>query len=135
MSRRDFRSLVVTAAILGGAAMAQALPDSQRSAPTDRLSEDSRKAIFAQYTSCQAKVDADYEKNPVTGGKTERNGISARASIARDLKARERVVEVGYARCADTTKKSYEISELELQRVVSEGTCKRWSPLTGQPTC
>jgi hypothetical protein len=122
--------------LLGGAAVAGQAPSPApvRTAATIEMSDSARQAVFAELTTCRAKVIEEFDEDPSVR-RTPPRSVSAKAGIARDKRARKEVIDAGYAECAAAARDKHSVSDLDLQRILSMGTCKRWAPLTGKPTC
>jgi hypothetical protein len=97
--------------------------------PVARLTEDARKAMFADLHACRAEVgrkaDAQY---------ADRDGQSAAATTMRQ-RQRLRYASSGQAVCGQRIMRLHRLQKAELEQIEREGTCRQWAPLAGSPTC
>jgi hypothetical protein len=98
-----------------------------------RLSEPVRKTMFMQVVTCRAEVDR------MAG--TLYPDVDPRApgySPQKDRKIfheRARYEDEGLLRCSTQAASAHALTRLELRSIMAEGSCKRWPPLTGKPSC
>ena len=98
-----------------------------------RLSEVTRKTVFAKISACHGdvkkKADDLYPEM-----KLQSPGYSAKADMKR-FRERSRFEDAGVAACGRKALETHSIDVPELRSITAEGVCKQWSPLTGKPAC
>jgi hypothetical protein len=131
MSRSTFFVVALLVALLSEAPARQqdtAASGPQASyRPLTRVAEQDRQTVFSELMDCREEVSrkADQLYPSAEGGPNSRV----------HHRQRSRAISTGNAVCGQDTMKKHQLQRDELGQIESEGTCKRWAPLTGTPTC
>ena len=98
-----------------------------------RMSEEMRKAIFAEQSACRTdvrrKADEQFPEMTLRSGEYDPKGDVKR------FRARSRFEDAGVAACERNAIEKHAIDLADLRSIVAEGACRQWSPLAGKPRC
>jgi hypothetical protein len=98
-----------------------------------RFSERARKAMFAEVVHCRAEVDRKAEAlYPDVDPRAPSYSPQKDRKVFRE---RARFEDEGLLRCSTEAATKHALTRLELRSIMAEGSCNRWPPLTGKPTC